>query len=105
MRKFLFAASMTALLTGSAFAAAVIQVTPEVQTQFRDYVVKQHVAPVTIEGGLAVGTVLPAEVTLAPVPDVIVQADPAFGTYQYVYVGDQIVLVDPGTRKIIQVIQ
>ena len=97
-------AAAAAMLAYPAFAAT-IQITPEVSTQFRQYVVKQHVKPVTIQEKVVVGSPLPATVTLEPVPDVIVQANPDFKTYEYAYVGDQIVLVEPQTRKVIQVIE
>jgi len=103
MRKVILATA-AALLVSPAFAATIV-VTPEVQTQFRDYVVKQHVKPLTLQGKVAVGAVLPGTVSLEPVPDVIIQANPDFKTYQYAYVGDQIVLVEPQTRKIVQVIE
>jgi len=104
MKRIVLAAAMAALVLGPALAAT-IQITPEVQTQFRQYVVKEKVKPATIQEKVAVGTTLPATVTLAPVPDVIVQANPEFKTYQYAYIGNEIVLVDPNTRAVVQVIQ
>ena len=97
-------AAIAAFLVSPAFAA-MIQVTPEIQTQFKQYVVKQHVKPMTIKEKVVVGTAMPETVALEPVPEVIVQANPDFKTYEYAYVGNEIVLVEPKTRKVIQVIE
>jgi hypothetical protein len=97
-------ATVAALLISPAFAAT-IQVTPEIQTQFKQYVIKQKVKPVTMQEKVVVGTALPATVMLEPVPDVIVQTNPDFKTYEYAYVGNENVLVEPKTRKVIQVIE
>jgi hypothetical protein len=50
---------------------------------------------------VTVGATLPADVELAPVPPTW---GPSFSSYRYVYTGDDVVLVDPTTRRVIQVI-
>jgi hypothetical protein len=62
----------------------------------REYVVTNRVEPVRIEQSVAVGTVIPQNVVLAPVPDY---------KYSYVYVNDAPVLVDPATREVVYVVQ
>ncbi|WP_035724706.1 DUF1236 domain-containing protein [Bradyrhizobium sp. ARR65] len=42
--------------------------------------------------------------TLQPVPDELVRSNPELAAYRYVAIGDQVVLVDPRERKIVQVI-
>jgi hypothetical protein len=87
----LFAAS------GAALADEVI-VTPEQQTVIREYVHKHPLASISLPGvELNVGSALPDTVELRSidVPDV---------KYKYVVVGDRTVLVDPGTRKIVKII-
>ncbi|MGX7873457.1 DUF1236 domain-containing protein [Mesorhizobium sp. ORM6] len=82
---------------GAAVADEVV-VTPEQQTVIREYVHKHPVASINLLGvELSVGSILPDTVELRPidVPDV---------KYRYVVVGDHTVLVDPGTRKIVKVI-
>ncbi len=58
------------------------------------YVTSNPLNPVTYGGDVVVGASLPRTVTLQPVPDY---------RYQYVYVNDQPVLVDPATRRIVYV--
>ena len=53
------------------------------------------VDPVYLQGEVVVGAGLPETVQLRPVPD--------YGTYRYVYVNGQPVLVDPASRRIVYV--
>ena len=83
---------------GAASAEDVVVIAPEQQTVIREYVHKQHLASVSLLGvELNVGSALPDTVELhaIDVPDV---------KYKYVVVGDHAVLVDPDTRRIVQVI-
>jgi hypothetical protein len=59
------------------------------------YVERHQVAPVEVEGDVAAGYVIPESVELTPVPD-----NPR---YDYVYVQNRPVLVDPHTRRVIWV--
>jgi hypothetical protein len=84
---------------GAATAEDVVVIAPEQQTVIREYVHKQHLASVSLLGvELNVGSALPDTVELhaIDVPDV---------KYKYVVVGDHAVLVDPTTRRIVQVIE
>ena len=66
-----------------------------------EYVVREHRPSVKVQEDVAVGAALPSSVQLYPVP-----ADTGVRTqYRYTVVNDHTVLVDPGTRKVIQVIE
>jgi Protein of unknown function (DUF1236) len=89
------------LVAGTSLAAAdTIIVTPEQQTVIREYVVKQHVEPVAppADFELSVGSTLPDTIELQPldVPDIETR-------YDYVVLDGQTVLVEPGTRRIVQI--
>ena len=58
------------------------------------YVTANPVDPVVLDGEVVVGAGLPRTVVLQPIPDY---------RYQYVYVDEQPVLVDPATRRIVYV--
>jgi uncharacterized protein YraI len=58
------------------------------------YVTSNPLEPVTLEREVVIGATLPRTVDLQPVPDY---------RYQYVYVNEQPVLVDPATRRIVYV--
>jgi hypothetical protein len=93
------AAAGLVLLAGVGVATAdQVIVTPEQQTVIREYVHKHPLASVNLLGmELNVGSALPDTVELRAidVPDI---------HYKYVVVGDHTVLVDPATRRIVQVI-
>ncbi|MER8711976.1 DUF1236 domain-containing protein [Mesorhizobium sp. M0027] len=86
------------LLAGIGAAAAQdVVIEPQQETIVREYVKKQPLASVQLPGvELNVGSTLPDTVELHEVPDV---------KYRYVVVDNQTVLVDPGTRRIVKVIQ
>ncbi|ESX61093.1 hypothetical protein X759_35450 [Mesorhizobium sp. LSHC420B00] len=88
------------LLAGVGVATAdQVIVTPEQQTVIREYVHKHPLASINLLGvELNIGSTLPDTVELQPidVPDV---------QYRYVVVDGRTVLVDPGTRRIVHVIE
>jgi len=88
-------------LDGGPGDGATVVIAPEQRTVIKDYVVKEKVRPYKLQSRVTVGATLPADVELAPVPETW---GPAFRSYRYIYTGDDVVLVDPGTRRVIQVI-
>ena len=69
--------------------------------RFRQYIVEERVPSYSVGGAVAVGTVLPESgVTYYDVPQ-------QFGatTYRYTVVNDQPILVEPRTRRVMQVIE
>jgi hypothetical protein len=51
-----------------------------------------------------VGVVLPASVNFVALPPVLVELYPQYRSYRYIVVDDQIVIVDPDTRRIVEVV-
>lgn len=94
-------AALAALLTGQALAQ-VITIEPAQRTRIKEYVVQERVRPVTIKERVTVGTVLPEDIELAPVPQ-------AWGSgvtqYRYVYTNDHVMLVEPSTRRVVQIVE
>ncbi len=74
----------------------------ETVQRVRTYVVKQKPASVAAPSGFTVttGAILPQAVPVQSFP-----ADVGVTNYQYVVIGGQTVLVEPGTRRIVEVIQ
>lgn len=71
------------------------------QPRFRRYIVEEQVPSYTVDAPIAVGTVLPdAGVTYYDVPQ-----EYGATTYRYSVVNDHSILVDPRTRRIMQVIE
>jgi hypothetical protein len=100
MKALYVAGFAAALFTTQAFAQAVV-IAPEQRTVIRDYVVKEKIRPYRMQSRVTVGATLPAEVELAPVPETW---GPTFRSYRYVYTGDDIMLVDPSSRRVVEII-
>ena len=60
------------------------------------YIDQNRYDPVVVESEIRVGEVLPSDVELYSIPEY---------EYRYVYVNDQRVLVEPGTRRIVYIVQ
>jgi hypothetical protein len=100
MKALYVAGFAAALFTTQAFAQAVV-IAPEQRTVIRDYVVKEKIRPYQMQSRVTVGATLPAELELAPVPETW---GPTFRSYRYVYTGDDVVLVDPSSRRVVEII-
>lgn len=73
----------------------------EDRPRFREYVVHEQLPSYRYSDDLRVGVVLPESgVTYYDVP-----ADYHVTGYRYTYVNDRVVLVDPRTRRVIQIIE
>lgn len=96
-----YAQSTTVTTAPPAATSTTVTVAPAQRTKIKSYVTEHHVKPVKVKERLVVGATLPADVELDAVPS---DWGPEFGRYRYVYSGSDVVLVDPGTRRVVQVI-
>ena len=92
-------------ITGSVKATATAEekglIAPPYRARFQTYVVQQAPPSFTYSSDLTVGAVLPEQgVTYYEVP-----AEYGVTQYRYTVVNSRPVLVDPGTRRVVQVIQ
>ena len=87
---------------GPGGVSAGIDLAPDQRTRIREYVVRERVSPITVRERVTVGSTLPADVELRTVP-----ADwgPSVSRYRYVYYGDRVHLVEPSSRRVIEVIE
>jgi len=91
-----------AVLSSAAFAqTAMVEIAPEQRTKIKQYVTTQKVAPVKVKEKVTIGSRLPADVRLQPVP-----ADwgPTVTRYHYFYSDDGIALVEPSSREVVTII-
>lgn len=88
------------LVSGQSFAQ-VITLEPEQRTVIREYVERESVPVVEIDRGLTVGQSVPEEVELSVVPQ---RWGPGMSSYRYIYTNDRVYLIEPSSRRIIQVI-
>ncbi len=86
--------------TGLAPAPGIGVITEEERPRFRQYIVQERVPSYSVEAPVRVGTVLPESgVTYYDVPQ-------QYGAtnYRYTVVNDRPILVEPRTRRVMQVI-
>jgi uncharacterized protein YraI len=79
-------------VVGGGAAGTAVDVPPTVRT----YVTSHRTEPVYLEGEVVTGATLPQSVALQPIPDY---------NYEYVYVNGQSVLVEPQSRRIVQILR
>ena len=58
----------------------------------------------TLRERVVVGATVPAEVELAQVPETVVTEVPDFRSYRYFRWNDDVVLVDPSSRQVVQIL-
>lgn len=91
-----------ALLAGVGYAVAqdTIIITPEQRTVVREYVVRENIDPIPdVDYDITVGSIVPAEVQLRKL------AIDDFGReYEFLVTDRGTLVVDPGTRRIVDVV-
>src|SRR5436305_14823363 len=99
MKHLLMATTAAALLaSGYAIAQdATLTIEPAHRTIIKQYVVKEHIRPAPIKETVAVGTVLPEDESLQPVPEEWATTAPEGKTYDHVDWNGKVVFVDPRT--------
>jgi hypothetical protein len=104
MKRTLIGVAAAAVLTTSALAQTVV-IEPQQRTVIRNYVVKERVRPVELRERVIVGATIPAEVELVPVPETIYAEVPSLRPYRYFVWDDRFVLVEPSSRRVIQIVE
>jgi hypothetical protein len=97
-------ASSTSATTGQG-AAGTARLSTEQRTKITT-VFKQHrVEPAHLNVSVSVGTRIPTSVHVYPVPTEVVTIYPEWRGYDYILVGDQIVIINPRTHEIIAILE
>jgi Protein of unknown function (DUF1236) len=91
---------------GQAGGGAQAPLSTEQRTQIRQTVMQVGDAPrvSSVNFSLSVDTVVPRTVKYVPLPSRVVEIYPAWRGYHFFIVGDQIVIVEPGSLRIVAVI-
>jgi hypothetical protein len=92
------ASAQTATVTTGA-ANATVQIEPQYRTKIKSYITEHKVRPVETREKIVVGARVPSDVELVAVPP---DWGPSLTRYRYIYSGDRVMLVDPGTRTVVQ---
>ena len=98
------AADSKSQTTGQAGAGA--KLSTEQRTKITTVIKSQHVQPLNnVNFSISVGTRIPRGVSFHPLPAEVVTYYPEWRGYEFILVGDQIVVVDPRTLEIVAVIE
>ena len=82
-----------------------IQLTEQQRTTLRDTIIRERPQRVTnVNINIRVGERVPRSVRLRPLPVVLINSYPAYRDYRYVYIRDEICIVDPVTYEIVEVV-
>jgi hypothetical protein len=81
--------------------SADITLAPEQRTRIKQHVVEKRVKPFAFKERVTVGATVPADVDLVDVPS---DWGAGLTRYRYVYSGDNVILVEPSSRRVVQII-
>lgn len=85
-----------------------VNLSADQRTRIRQTVLRESSAPrisrSDVNFNLTVGTVIPRTVHVAVLPAAVVEIHPAWRGYSYILVGDEIVILEPGSLRIIAII-
>ncbi len=91
--------------TGQGAAAGSAKLSTEQRSKITTVIKKQNVKPVQLNISVRVGASVPASVHFYPLPQEVVVIYPEWRGYDYILVGDQIVVVDPRTHEIVAILE
>lgn len=91
--------------TGQGAAAGSAKLSAEQRSKITTVIKKQNVKPVQLNVSVSVGTRIPASVHFYPLPQEVVVIYPEWRGYDYILVGDQIVVVDPRSHEIVAILE
>jgi Protein of unknown function (DUF1236) len=90
--------------TGQAGASA--KLSTEQRTRITTVIRSQHVQPAAnVNFSISVGTRVPRTMSFHPLPTEVVTIYPEWRGYEFILVGDQIVVIDPRTLEIVAVLE
>jgi hypothetical protein len=95
--------SVTTTTTTSPSTTGSVTIAPEKRTVIRQQLSTSK--PVTVKEKVTVGWTVPQDVELQTVPDTIVSDVPSVKGYRYFVYNDDVVLVDPQTRKVVTIVE
>ena len=91
--------------TGQGVAAGSAKLSTEQRTKITSIIKQRKVEPTKLSVSVSVGTRVPANVHLYPLPVEVVAVYPAWRGYEYILVGDQIVVINPRSHEIVAIIE
>lgn len=90
---------------GAAGARAAVNLSTEQRSTIKTVIHEQKVRPTTLNVSVAVGTRIPHGTHLYRLPARVIEVYPAWRGYEYILVGNEIVVVNPATLEIVAVLE
>jgi len=91
--------------TGQGAATGSAKLSSEQRTKISSIIKQRKVESTKLSVSVSVGTRVPASVHLYPLPVEVVEVYPAWRGYEYILVGDQIVVINPRSHEIVAIIE
>lgn len=99
------ASTKTNATTGQGAAAGAAKLSTEQRSKISS-IIHQHKTPsVQLNVSVSVGTRVPPSVHLYPLPVQVIEIYPEWRGYDYVMVGEQIIVIDPASHEIVAIIE
>jgi hypothetical protein len=99
------ASAVTAQTTTIIERPAVVELTPAQRTIIRRHVIQERAAVLPPAVELRVGAPVPHAVELLTFPEEVYVEVPTLRRYRYLHVNNEVVLVDPLTSEIVEIIR
>jgi hypothetical protein len=90
--------------TGQGAAAGSAKLSSEQRTKITAVIRQHKVQPTHLNVSVRVGTRVPDSVHFYPLPTEVVDIYPEWRGYDYILVGDQIIVLDPGSHEIVAIL-
>jgi hypothetical protein len=89
----------------SADTSGAVKLTTEQRTKITTIIRQQKVAPAQLNVSVRVGTRVPDSVRFYPLPVEVLVVYPEWRGYDYIMVGDEILVINPRTHEIVAIIE
>ncbi len=91
--------------TGQGAAAGSAKLSTEQRSKITTIIKQQKVEPAQLNVSVRVGTRVPDSVHFYPLPQEVIVIYPEWRGYDYILVGDEIVVIDPRTHEIVAILE
>lgn len=95
----------SSVTTGQGAASGSAKLSTEQRTKITTILKQQKVEPAHLKVSVRVGTRVPESVHFYPLPVEVVDIYPEWRGYDYILVGDEIVVIDPRTHEIVAILE
>ena len=91
--------------TGQGPAASATKLSAEQRSRITGIFREHTVAPAKLNMPVHLGVQIPRDLQYYPVPPDVVEIHPQWRSYNYILVANEILIIDPGSREIVEIFQ